>query len=145
MKSRDKSIIWFVIIFVTYVDIVLDMFVALFQTVWNPINTAQNSWKSVSTSNSSTHQQAKQPAIIKMPSAETQADYEDFPIAEMEPERQENQDQDGDEDSSDDESRFDAAEAVSLIYKVEMEDKKGTDLPILWLNSEKFKNFHFQA
>ena len=80
-----------------------------------------------------------------MPSAETQADYEDFPIAEMEPERQENQDQDGDEDSSDDESRFDAAGAVSLIYKVEMEDKKGTDLPILWLNSEKFKNFHFQA
>ena len=80
-----------------------------------------------------------------MPSAETQANYEDFPVAEMEHERHENQGQVADDDSSDDESRFDAAGAVSLIYKVEMEDKKGTDLPILWLNSEKFQNFHFEA
>ena len=34
------------------------------------------------------------------------------------------------EDSMIEESRFDAAGCVSLIYKVEMEDKKGTDLPI---------------
>ena len=60
-----------------------------------------------------------------MPSAETQADYEDFPAGENEAE---NHEQDVEEDSSDDESRFDAAGCVSLIYKVEMEDKKGTDL-----------------
>ena len=68
-----------------------------------------------------------------MPSAETQADYEDFPIAEIDAEQQGNMDQDVEEESSDDESRFDAAGAVSLIYKVEMEDKKGTDLPHLIL------------
>jgi len=65
-----------------------------------------------------------------MPSAETQADYEDFSVAENETEQRENQEQDVEEDSSDDESRFDAAGCVSLIYKVEMEDKKGIDLPI---------------
>ena len=73
-----------------------------------------------------------------MPSAETQANYEDFPVAENEAEQPvaenpvaENQEQDVEEDSSDDESRFDAAGCVSLIYKVEMpEDKKGTDLLI---------------
>ena len=72
-----------------------------------------------------------------MPSAETQADYADFPAAEMEDEQmiQENQEQDVEDDSSDDDSRFDAPGSVSLIYKVEMEDKKGTDLPILRLNS----------
>jgi len=80
-----------------------------------------------------------------MPSAETQADYEDFPLAEMEHEQQGNMDQDVEEDSSDDESRFDAPGSVSLIYKVEMEDKKGTDLPKLRLNFEKFQKFHFQA
>ena len=74
-----------------------------------------------------------------MPTAETQADYEDFPVAEMEA-QQEIMDQDVEEDSSDDESRFDAAGAVSLIYKVEMEDKKGTDLPILRLNFEISRN-----
>ena len=63
-----------------------------------------------------------------MPSAETQADYEDFPVAGNEAE---NHEQDVEEDSSDDESRFDAAGSVSLIYKVEMADKKGTDLLIL--------------
>ena len=82
-----------------------------------------------------------------MPSAETQADYADFPAAEMEAEQmiQENQEQDVEDDSSDDDSRFDAPGSVSLIYKVEMEDKKGTDLPILRLNSQKSRNFHFKA
>ena len=77
-----------------------------------------------------------------MPSAETQADYEDFPAGENEAE---NHEQDVEEDSSDDESRFDAAGCVSLIYKVEMEDKKGTDLPIFALNYQKSRNFHFKA
>ena len=63
-----------------------------------------------------------------MSSAETQADNEDFLVAENEAE---NHEQDVEEDSSDDESRFDAAGCVSLIYKVEMEDKKGTDLLFL--------------
>ena len=65
-----------------------------------------------------------------MPSAETQAEHEDFLDAENEAEQRENQEQDVEEDSSDDESRFDAAGCVSLIYKVEMDDKKGTDLLI---------------
>ena len=63
-----------------------------------------------------------------MPSTETQADYDDFPVDGNEAE---NHEQDVEEDSSDDESRFDAAGCVSLIYKVEMADKKGTDLLIL--------------
>ena len=74
-----------------------------------------------------------------MPTAESQVNYEDFLVAENETEVQENQVQENqvqdveDEDigsDTDDESRFDAAECVSLIYKVEMEDKKGTDSPI---------------
>ena len=83
------------------------------------------------TSNCSKQQQQ---AINEMPTAESQVNYEDFLVAENETEVQENQVQDvEDEDigsDTDDESRFDAAGCVSLIYKVEMEDKKGTDLPI---------------
>ena len=62
-----------------------------------------------------------------MPSAECQVNYEDLLVAEDEqgPDQNEAMIDEDIEDDSDDDSRFDSC--VSLIYKVEMEDKKGTD------------------
>ena len=69
-----------------------------------------------------------------MPSAETQANYEDFLGAENQSFQaagdnqaftEEDIEEDIDEDSEFD-AEFDAG-CVSLIYKVEMEDKKGPD------------------
>ena len=64
---------------------------------------------------------------LKMPSAECQVNYEDLLVAEDEqgPDQNEAMIDEDIEDDSDDDSRFDSC--VSLIYKVEMEDKKGTD------------------
>ena len=62
-----------------------------------------------------------------MPSAECQVNYEDFQAADDEQSLNQNQviiDEEI-EEHSDDDSRFDSC--VSLIYKVEMEDKKGSD------------------
>ena len=62
-----------------------------------------------------------------MPSAECQVNYEDLLVAEDEqgPDQNQAMIDENIEDDSDDDSRFDSC--VSLIYKVEMEDKKGTD------------------
>ena len=67
-----------------------------------------------------------------MPSAESQVNYEDFVVDENEIENEENQIHDmEDDDDTDDDSRFDAPGCVSLIYKVEMEDKKEKHCRIL--------------
>ena len=79
-----------------------------------------------STATNSNQRKTSNAKQLRMPSAESQVNYEDFEDAEDQAVPLIDQNQamvDEEMDDSDDDSRFDSC--VSLIYKVEMEDKKG--------------------